>query len=377
MKIHNTLTGPIYHARAEEVYPLLPDAVCAMAHVDGPYAMGKAAWDRQGISGLVEWYEPHVEEWSRILTPSASIYHWGTAESEGEVRALYRRYGWTFRGLIIWDKGLGSIAGKIDTEAMRMWPDVTEVCGFYQREGFDISAMARGEVYRDLDAQRCAIEAARFLTSERERAGMSRRELSVFFPSRTGGLTGCVTNWEEGFNFPTWDIWRRLHEALNTQTGGPYLQRDRSKLYDAEALRSEYEALRSEYKVLRAPFTLPIGITNIWRENAVQGGQRLAGADGQALHPCQKPLALVRRAILASTRPSDTVLVPFGGTCREAVVCEGLHGTAEARRHITIEMVEDGRDYLGAVMAQIANMERRQKSFDPVVDLTGQVAMFR
>lgn len=77
MKIHSTLTGPIYHARAEEVYPLLPDAACSMAHVDGPYAMGKAAWDRQGISGLVEWYEPHVKQWSRILTPSASIYHWG------------------------------------------------------------------------------------------------------------------------------------------------------------------------------------------------------------------------------------------------------------------------------------------------------------
>jgi site-specific DNA-methyltransferase (adenine-specific) len=279
--------GIVHTARAEDVYPTLEPGSVSMVWSDGPYAVGKDTWDRMKPADLPAWYEPHIREWGRICAPSATIYHWGTADGWARVHPVYLAAGWTFRALITWDKGIATLAGRLDTESMRTWPDVTEVCGFYQREGFDISAMARGEVYHNLDEQRCAIEAARFLTSERERAGLTRKALAAYFPSKTGGLTGCVTNWEEGYNFPTWDIWRRLHAALNEQPGAPYLQRDRSNLYDERALRSEYEALR-------APFALPLNTTNVWRDPVPQGGVRLD-------HPCQKPLSAVRRAILAST----------------------------------------------------------------------------
>lgn len=56
-----------------------------------------------------------------------------------------------------------------------------------------------------------------------------------------------------------------------------------------------------------------------------------------AAHPCQKPLMFVRRAILASTRPGNTILDPFAGTCRVALACEQLHAD-QARRHVSIEM---------------------------------------
>ena len=327
---HKLPHGTLYQALAQEVYPSIPDGSVSMVWSDGPYGGRVAAdWDRMKPAELPEWYEPHIAQWSRICAPSATIYHWGTAEGEGYVREVYRRHGWTFRGLLTWDKGIASRAGRIDTESMRMWPDVTEVCGFWQREGYDISAMARGEVYRDLDDQRCAIEAARFLKSERVGAGMTRRDLAAYFPSKTGGLTGCVTNWEEGYNFPTWDIWRRLHAALNEQSGGPHLQRRRDILYDEQSLRSEYEALRSEYEALRAPFTLPTGVTNVWRANVPTGPARLG-------HPCSKPLAFVRRALLASSRVGDTVLDPFAGSGGVARVCASLP-EHEAREHISVE----------------------------------------
>lgn len=318
---HPLPRGVLHQARAEEVYPTLADGSVSLVWSDGPYAMGKGDWDRMRPADLPAWYEPHIREWSRICAPSATVYHWGTSEGEGYVREVYRRHGWTFRGCITWDKGTSK--ELIGAETMRSWPDVTEVCGFWQREGFDISAMARGEVYRDLDEQRCAIEAARFLTSERERAGLTRKALAAYFPSRSGGLTGCVTNWEEGYNFPTWDIWRRLHAALNEQAGAPYLQRDLSHIYDEQALRAEYEALR-------APFTLPTGITNVWRANAPAGHVRLD-------HPCHKPLAFVERAIRASSRPGEVVLDPFAGSGGVARVCASLP-EAEARSHVSIEM---------------------------------------
>ena len=359
MKFHELPNGVIYEARAEDVYSLIEAGSVSLVHSDGPYAVGKADWDRMKVSDLAAWYRPHIEAWGRLCAPSASIYHWGTAEGWAAVHPEYLRQGWTFRALITWDKGLGFLAGKCDVEGTRTWPTVTEVCGFYQREGFDISAMARGEIYRDLDHQRCAIEAARFLTAERERCGLTRRELSTHFPSRSGGLTGCVTNWEEGFNFPTWDIWRRLHTALNGYPGAPYLQRDLSRLYDEPSLRAEYESLR-------APFTLPPGITNVWRENQVQGEERRKSDDGQSLHPCQKPLKFADRIIRASSRPGDLILEPFGGTCRIAVACEQIarYSPADARRYVCVEMNADGVDYIGPVLKQIRDNAKQVTLFE-------------
>lgn len=62
-------------------------------------------------------------------------------------------------------------------------------------------------------------------------------------------------------------------------------------------------------------------------------------------HPTQKPLLFADRIIRASSRPGDRVLVPFGGTSREAVACHRLP-REEARHVVSIEM--DAR-YLDAV----------------------------
>jgi site-specific DNA-methyltransferase (adenine-specific) len=334
-----------------------------MSELDGPFGMKKAKWDMMGIDGLADWYRPHLERLTGLMAPSSSVYLWNTAEGWARLDPEMRRLGWTFRSLIIWNKGMGALAGRLDTEGCRTWPDVTEICGFYQREGCNISAMARGEVYRELDENRCAIEAARFLTSERERAGLTRRQLSTHFPSKTGGLTGCVTNWEEGFNFPTWEIWSKLHAALNSYPGAPFLQRDLTRVYtidelrsEYESLRSEYESLRSEYESLRAPFKLPMGVSNNWDSPPLSGAERLKDASGQALHPCQKPLLFAERMVQASTRPGDRVLVPFGGTCRIATYLERLSRVEpeNMRYHDTAELNQDGKDYLGAVLGRMA-----------------------
>lgn len=327
----------LHHGRAEDVYPTL-DPGFSLAILDGPYGIGKDEWDRMGIDGLAEWYAPHLAEVSRLCAPSASLYLWNTAEGWARLDPVVRGCGWTFRALVTWDKGIGSLAGRIDTEAMRAWPDVTEVCGFYQREGWSIFDMAR-------DATTAHNTAASFLRAERERSGMTRKLLSTWFPSRTGGLTGCVTNWEEGYNFPTWEVWETCHRALNAAGAGrPYLQRDRSRVYDLDN-RAEYEALRAEYEALRAPFRLPPGITNVWAAGQVQGQERLRDATRQPLHPCQKPLLFADRMIRASSRPGDRVLAPFGGTCREALACHRLPPD-DARSCVTVEM---DRKYLDAV----------------------------
>lgn len=88
----------------------------------------------------------------------------------------------------------------------------------------------------------------------------------------------------------------------------------------------------------RSDWTLPICI----------GQERLRDARGSKAHPTQKPEALVRRAILASSRPGDVVLDPFFGTGTTGAVAKAL-----GRGYVGIELdphyVELARERIAAV----------------------------
>lgn len=114
-------------------------------------------------------------------------------------------------------------------------------------------------------------------------------------------------------------------------------------------------------------FTMPEPIGTVWQVStkalsleALRSGEviphraRGEGEVREALHPCQKPLTFAERMIRASTRPGDTVWVPFGGTLRELVAAEHMarRDPAEARRVVTCELNADGQDYIGPALAQ-------------------------
>jgi len=67
------------------------------------------------------------------------------------------------------------------------------------------------------------------------RGDKPQKKISKFFPSKTGGLTGCVANWELGLNLPTWDTWIKLKELLNLDSRFDYLIEGRpSNFIEAE-----------------------------------------------------------------------------------------------------------------------------------------------
>jgi DNA modification methylase len=74
---------------------------------------------------------------------------------------------------------------------------------------------------------------------------------------------------------------------------------------------------------------------SVWQINTAAGGERLRDADGNKLHPTQKPEELLKRIILASSKPSDIVLDPFGGTGTTAAIAKRLR-----RQYISIEQDE-------------------------------------
>lgn len=55
-------------------------------------------------------------------------------------------------------------------------------------------------------------------------------------------------------------------------------------------------------------------MTNVWHFPLCGGKERLRDSNGDKLHSTQKPLALLRRVILASSKPGDVVLDPFLGS---------------------------------------------------------------
>lgn len=64
---------------------------------------------------------------------------------------------------------------------------------------------------------------------------------------------------------------------------------------------------------------------SLWMIPVCGGQERLRAADGKKLHPTQKPEALLRRIILASSQPGDVVLDPFLGSGTTAAVAKQLH----------------------------------------------------
>ena len=77
----------------------------------------------------------------------------------------------------------------------------------------------------------------------------------------------------------------------------------------------------------------PKQMRDLWKMPLCQGKERIKGKNGRAIHPTQKPEALIERIILASSKEGDIVLDPFFGVGTTGVVAERLN-----RRWIGIEI---------------------------------------
>ena len=309
-----TKRATLWHGNALDVYEQLSPASFELVISDGPYGIGKdRQWDPGSVDALPELYEPHVAAWGRLCKPAASVYLWGTAASWAAVHPAVLAHGWRFRALVTWDKTNTPVLSS-DYDALRTWPDATEVAGFYQREPDETDLWnTYGERHPARLAMRQALDAS----------GLTLQQVDQRL-----GVSDMARHWF------TWSQWCLPSEHRWEQL---------SRLMPVPALaelREMHDQVWSAYvrqrDAQRAPFTLPHGVTNVWRHPLVSGGERLRAADGSTLHPCQKPLSFYRRMIRASTRPGAQVLEPFGGTCRAAVAAQQVGD----RHAVCVEMNE-------------------------------------
>lgn len=298
--------------RAERLYETWPSPVCIIS--DGPYGVSGFPGDERKPDGLPQWYREHIAAWSERATPVTTLWFWNTEVGWATIHPILLEFGWEYRCCNIWDKGMGHIAGNSNTQTLRMFPIVTEVCVQYVK------------------APRFAWNGHQLTMQEWLRHEWQRSGLPLRLANEACGVLNAATRKyltaDHLWYYPPVDAFVRLTEYANTHGdpgGRPYFSVD-----------GKTPIPGAQWAKMRAKFQCVPGVTNVWREPQVGGEERVRGERQQmrykfrALHGSQKALKLIRRIVAASTDKGDVVWEPFGGLCPGAVVSHKLRRTYRA-----------------------------------------------
>ena len=256
---------------------------------DGGYGVLGFEGDTSDHLGLPEWYRPHIEMWSKHATPTTTLWFWNSEIGWAAVHPILELYGWRYVNTNIWDKGKGHIAGNVNTQRIRRFPVVTEVCVQY--------------VY---EAKVNGISLKNWLLTEWKRTGLTLRKAN----EACGVADAAVRKYlDQGhlWYFPPPQMFVRLQEYANLYgdpSGRPYFSIDGKNPGTAE-----------QWSMMRTKFDCPHGFTNVWRRPALRGKERykIDGVKGRAIHLNQKPLDLITMILCATSNEGDVVWEPFGG----------------------------------------------------------------
>lgn len=292
---------------AEGAYSRWPVPVCIVS--DGPYGVSGYPGDEVSATTLADWYAPHIQAWSRYSTPQTTLWFWNTELGWATVHPALVAGGWEYRCCHIWDKGLGHVAGNANTQTLRKFPVVTEVCVQYVRSAFFES-----------DGKRLTMQ--QWLRHEWRRSGLPLRLANVACGVLNAATRKYLTD-DHLWYYPPVEAFVKLVKYANQHgnpAGRPYFSTDGVRPLTGE-----------QWDRLRAKFTCEVGVTNVWRQPQVGGSERIQGSrEGmkykfRSLHGSQKPLALMELIIRCCTDEEDVVWEPFGGLCPGAVVCKRLN----------------------------------------------------
>jgi len=305
----------------------IPDKSVQLIIADPPYFEVKGDFDF--IWKSFDDYLVDVEKWAieckRVLADNGTLFWWGMDRKIAYSQIILDKY-FNLIGTPVWEKP--SIANEWDTR--RTFPERgQERLLMYESCNPNLEWNKTGLEYIMEEYIKPQHPFAIYLKSEFILANVSNKEIAKLFPSKTGNLTGCVSNWLNGDNVPTEEQYLKIRKYLNNE----YLKKEYEYLKkEYEELRLEYEELRLEYEELRRPFDNSMKLTDVLRFSR----------EHNATHPTQKPETLTRALILTCSRPNDLVLAPFAGSGTECAMA-----AKEGRNFIGFEITERH-----AVMAQ-------------------------
>lgn len=267
---------------------------------DGGYGVLGFEGDTSDHLGLPDWYQPHIEAWSKYATPSTTLWFWNSEIGWAAVHPVLERYGWRYVNANIWNKGKGHIAGNVNTQKIRRFPVVTEICVQYVFE-----ARIEGLLLKE------------WLLKEWRRTGLTLREANTACGVKDVAVRKYLDQGHLWY-YPPPDMFEKLQTYANQHgdpSGRPYF-----------TLNGKTPGTAEEWQSYRSKFACPHGVTNVWERPALRGSERYKAGDlnGKALHLNQKPLDLISRIIEASTDPGDVVWEPFGGLFTSCIAARQL-----------------------------------------------------
>lgn len=286
------------------------DAYCrwpapAVIVSDGAYGVGGFPGDPRTPDGLCEWYEPHARAWAEYARPATSLWFWNTEVGWATVHPLLVEHGWRYVQAIVWDKGVGHIAGNVNGDTIRRFPVVTELCVLYRRR-------------LEFPTPDGVLSAKRWLRHEWQRAGLTLSEANKACGVANAATRKYLTqDWL--WYFPPPEMMERLVRYANAEgdpSGAPYFSLDGVSGVTA-----------AEWAELRGCWNHEHGLTNVWSAPPLNGQERYKGngvrsaprvhrpGRNAAVHLNQKPLEFMRRIVAAASEPGDVVWEPFGGLC--------------------------------------------------------------
>ena len=310
---------------AEEFYDRWSSPIAIIS--DGPYGVGGFPGDPPTAEGLPGFYRPHIDAWSRRATPQTTLWFWSTELGWATVHPLILAAGWEYRSCHVWDKGAGHVAGNANSQTLRKFPVVSEVCVQYVKRAMLASAGVELPMKEWLRAEWIRTGLPLKLTNEA--CGVDNAATRKYFTT------------DHLWYYPPVEAFERLVRYANAHgraDGRPYFSRD-----------GRHPLTGEEWSQMRAKFRCEFGVHNVWREPPVRGTERLK-EKYRCVHNNQKPLRLIDIAINASTDPGDVVWEPFGGLCSVAISSHRL-----ARKCFSAEVLPE---YFRAASERLATYDR-------------------
>lgn len=291
------MTIEIFNIDCMEFMAEQPDGVFDLAIVDPPYFEVKGEFDY--IWNSFDAYLADVEKWAkelkRILKDSGHFFWWGNSKKIAYTQIILDKY-FNLENSMIWEKKDSIQYQYYSPELARCFNTHNERVLYYSCE---VGMTGREFIEKECIAPRNPFSI--YLREEFKRACASNREISELFPSKTGGLTGCVSNWLNGNNVITREQYQTIREFL----GGDYLRR-------------EYEELRREYEELRRPFNNVLKITDVLTFS------QQATEIGKYKHPTKKAPKLTEALVIATGKKGGRAFVPFVGSGTELIECHKI-----------------------------------------------------
>ncbi|MQT53781.1 DNA methyltransferase [Pseudomonas sp. FSL R10-2398] len=256
---------------------------------DGAYGILGFEGDTSDHLGIPEWYEPHIEAWSKHATAQTTLWFWNSEIGWAAAHPILQKHGWRYVNANTWNKGKAHVAGNVNTAKIRRFPVVSEVCVQYVFE-----ARIDNETLQH------------WLHKEWKRTGLTLRSAN-----EACGVKDAATRkyLDQGhlWYFPPAEVFAKMAAYANENgrpEGRPYLSQDGIRPMTAD-----------DWSKMRSKFNCPHGWMNVWDRPPLKGSERIKVPDkgAKVAHLNQKPLDLMKLIIEASSDPGDVIWEPFGG----------------------------------------------------------------